>query len=465
MFTTISSPAPQVQTSANSLTVLPQIGYFIPLAKKFKELGVCCPVIASALLQKINYWTDQKCGHQTADKRRWIYNTYEEWGKQLGVDKQIIGKCVRSLVRHGLLFKECFASLRHQIVDKLSDIWHSHRTTSWLSIDVGAVHNLFQELPEPALGAEVLNGISNNSKQNNAKLKIELSSIYINNSISTHGEGADKEIEVILDPWEESEEIKEEILQHYSPPLEEKSQTQVINKPLCTDKPPQSSAVPNYRNYEQDRDPYPWEVSPGKPIEPFRLWRAKMYELNPNPSIAHDALTKAWTEFYNDPFRTTHNLFSQYLEYENRMVENCRARQEAGSEVILSERYARSLPEPTKENLNILKNNLQQLKANGEVRVAVINEGATSSSQSISLLEVEDKKLKQLKPLPFKGFAKIDEAKEDIPSDRAISLINEAFNSGKMLKVRSFVKRFEQYVILTEKGVKRRTWATGQKYQ
>lgn len=448
---TISSPAPQIQSSANFLTgICLNHGYYYPqLVRKLKKLGICCPVIASALLQKLNYWTDQKCGHQTADSRRWIYNTYEEWGQQLGVSKQTIGRCVRSLARHGLLFKECFARLRHQIIDKLSDIWHSYRTTSWLSIDVGAIHNLLQESLEPALGAEVLNGISHNSKQNNAKLKTELSSIYINNSISTHGEERDKEIEVILDPWKESEAIKEEIPQHYSPPLEDKSQIQPINKPLCKDKPPQSSTIPNYRNYKQDRDPYPWEVSPGKPIEPFRLWRAKMYESNPNPSIAHDALTKAWTEFYNDPFRTTHNLFSQYLEHENRMVENCRARQEAGSEVILSERYARSLPEPTKENLQILKSNLQQLKADGEVRVAVVNEGVTSSSVSIALQDVEDKK--QLKP--FKGFAKIEEERIDAPSDRAMELINEAFNAGKMVKVRSFVKRFENYVTLVEYGV------------
>lgn len=202
MENTITPNDSQNQILATFLTGTQQTGYYPQLVKKLKEMGICCPVVASALLQKLNYWNTKESGHLTSDRRRWIYNTYEEWGKQLGVSAQVIGKVVRSLVRHNILFKECFAHLRHRLVQKLGEIWHTYRTTSWLSINVEEVnkllgnkvdiYHLVRILPKssfllpcplkPASRAEVTNRTMHNYKQNNAKLQTELPSIYKKNT-------------------------------------------------------------------------------------------------------------------------------------------------------------------------------------------------------------------------------------------------------------------------------------------
>lgn len=88
----------------------------------------------AVVLQQIHYWLGISKHH--IEGRTWVYNTYEEWQKQLPFwSVSTIKRTIRSLEMLGLLLSENWNQMK---MDK----------TKWYSIDYEKLHKFEDSLPE-----------------------------------------------------------------------------------------------------------------------------------------------------------------------------------------------------------------------------------------------------------------------------------------------------------------------------
>lgn len=92
-------------TEKNGSKLLPADPVLMAQHILIKEYGRTCAMF----LQQVHYWlTYDKLGTDY-DGQHWIYNTYEEWAKELCLSERTIKRCVRTLRDKGIILVEKLA--------------------------------------------------------------------------------------------------------------------------------------------------------------------------------------------------------------------------------------------------------------------------------------------------------------------------------------------------------------------
>jgi|GEM_PF-3921885 len=433
---------------------------YIPgLSKALKELGICLPYAASAFLEKLDYWQSLGCGYRTSDGIRWIHNNYSEWANQLGLSKQQVGRVVRSLCSIGILLKENYASLCKRLRDKPSGAWHSHNTTSWISINFDVLRELcgfISKESKPALGTEVQNQISQNLEVNNAKSKTELSTIYTKTHNSTQKPEKEKNKSVdntIPDPWEQSETNSVAV-----DCQDDVKEINEINPQIVSvdPKPPRCSEIPKNRKIEQ-REPYVWEYEINKPHKLFIKWLANTHFKPQGGHWASGANIYAFSYINNHPEAVEEVLYPEFLTWMARLRDNANQQQAADIIAILPSWFAED-PDASEDNNRQIINDFDLLIKRG-AELAIPGNTAPGSRQSVPFLQGEEAKtiqpMSELKP-------RLTQAQEQAVTDEQLAMVNERWKKWKANEdkkaatiVKTFVHLHSQFVKITDAGVVR----------
>jgi hypothetical protein len=196
-----SSTSPTIQALEPYLSQVPALTllYYPILAAALKNFGIPHSGEAAVFLNQLAFWLSTDSGHSTKDGRKWIYNSYADWTQQIAsLSEYQFGLMVRALQVLGFIEKSCYAHLRWELVEQSPVAWHTHNTSSWMTLCVERIVELTnwhpfgeeispspQQSPESASSTEIANAISQSSNNNSAKLRLQFPSIYKENSIFT----------------------------------------------------------------------------------------------------------------------------------------------------------------------------------------------------------------------------------------------------------------------------------------
>ncbi|WP_010302089.1 DnaA N-terminal domain-containing protein [Candidatus Odyssella thessalonicensis] len=115
----------------------------MPVAKKVNSIIVVRPEVVrhfgattAAFLSQLNYWITVTRSGIIHNGKRWVFNTAEQWSKQIGVSDRQIRRIVASLRDAGVL-----------LVAKLAD-YKSNRT-NYYTINYERLNQLFEQLKIP----------------------------------------------------------------------------------------------------------------------------------------------------------------------------------------------------------------------------------------------------------------------------------------------------------------------------
>ncbi len=384
-----------------------------PLCEALTNLGVKQPQCATLLINQLHFWMNTSAGCSTKDGTKWIYNRYQDWLKQIpGLSVWMFGEVTRSLANIGIVIKETFAGLEKSFV-KPPRNFHKDNQTSFLTLDIDRLRSLAEAmgyslsewlgvLPKANIATATLQDCYSKEAsllQQESTIYTEKTHISISDTQSQKkktGKFINKTPEASQykdDPWAES--------------LEQPSQPVAYQEiPQAVEQSPQEDTnaleVREVRNrklsHKKDdtvREPYVWEVEVGKPLAKFQRWRANRHYKRQGKHWETGAYSNAYSEFYNNPVRTTNSLFPEYMEHCNKETQSVEQNQAHGLDGILSSDFI-PLPEPTEENLQQIKENyIEVIKAGA--RVAIESNGVPGSTQTISFAEAEAHK--RLKPL------------------------------------------------------------------
>ncbi len=267
-----SSTSQEIQAFEPYFSQVPALTllYYPALAAALKNFGIPHSGEAAVFLNQLAFWLSTNSGHTTKDGRKWIYNSYADWTQQIAsLSEYQFGLMVRALQELGFIEKSCYAHLRRELVEQPPVAWHTHNTSSWMTLCVERIVELTnwhpfgeeispspQQSPESASSAEIANTISQSSNNNSAKLRSQFPSIYKENSISTKNGKPQKEKEKAyyekledFDPWLDEPQDnpietrnlnnsstlpKESPEGHFSAPRCTTSNTNTTNRPFTT---------------------------------------------------------------------------------------------------------------------------------------------------------------------------------------------------------------------------------------
>lgn len=145
----------------------------------------------------------------------------------------------------------------------------------------------------------------------------------------------------------------------------------------------------------KNRDLYVWEGQIGKPYPVFLAWRADSHYKPQGGKWESGAYDFAYSEFYNNPDRTTNSLYPQFLAYVDTIANNCNQLQSADIQAALPSCFV-ALPEPTFENSEVLMGNVAALVERG---AEVVVPSKTPTSQTMSFEEAQNQEIKPLAKL------------------------------------------------------------------
>lgn len=143
------------------------------------------------------------------------------------------------------------------------------------------------------------------------------------------------------------------------------------------------------------RDLYVWEGQIGKPYPVFLAWRADSHYKPQGGKWESGAYDFAYSEFYNNPDRTTNSLYPQFLAYIDTIANNCNQLQSADIRAALPSCFV-ALPEPTIENSKTLMGNVAALVERG---AEVVVPSGAPTSQTMSFEEAQNQEIKPLAKL------------------------------------------------------------------
>ncbi|MEA5574486.1 hypothetical protein [Calothrix sp. UHCC 0171] len=217
-----SSTSQEIQALEPYFSQVPALTllYYPTLAAALKNFGIPHSGEAAVFLNQLAFWLSTDSGHATKDGRKWIYNSYADWTQQItSLSEYQFGSMVRALQELGFIEKSCYAHVRRELVEQSPVAWHTHNTSSWMTLCVERIVELTnwhpfgeeispspQQSSESASSTEIANTISQFRNNNSAKLRSQFPSIYKENSISTKNAKTTKEktysqeLEV-SDPW------------------------------------------------------------------------------------------------------------------------------------------------------------------------------------------------------------------------------------------------------------------------
>lgn len=171
------------------------------LAAALKDLGIRHPGEAAVFINQLAFWHNTTAGELTRDGRKWIYNSYEDWTSQLpSLKPWQLGTMVRDLESLGMIQKSCYAHLRQELLND-SVAWHTHNTSSWITLDVERIIELTNWHPikaqivqslKPLPCTEIENRTTETSESNTAPLETQQRSIYIENKKVSESSSAQK---------------------------------------------------------------------------------------------------------------------------------------------------------------------------------------------------------------------------------------------------------------------------------
>lgn len=202
--------------------------YHPALAAAMKRLHVHHPGEAAIFLNQNAFWLQTNSGILTRDGRKWIYNSYEDWREQIpSLSASQIGKMVRELEGLGLIEKNCYAGLRHELVERPPVAWHPWNTTSWITLNVEKLVELchwhpfgdtrkvrasqrkdkeqsFENPHKPLPDAEIAITTSKDCNFDDEKLQVQLPSIYRENQKFTVADASETSLETLIPTDDES---------------------------------------------------------------------------------------------------------------------------------------------------------------------------------------------------------------------------------------------------------------------
>jgi hypothetical protein len=219
-----SSTSQEIQALEPYFSQVPALTllYYPTLAAALKNFGIPHSGEAAVFLNQLAFWLSTDSGHATKDGRKWIYNSYADWTQQItSLSEYQFGSMVRALQELGFIEKSCYAHVRRELVEQSPVAWHTHNTSSWMTLCVERIVELTnwhpfgeeispspQQSSESASSTEIANTVSQFSNNNSAKLRSQFPSIYKENSISTKNAKTTKEKEKtysqeleVSDPW------------------------------------------------------------------------------------------------------------------------------------------------------------------------------------------------------------------------------------------------------------------------
>lgn len=171
------------------------------LAAALKKLEIRHPGEAAVFINQLAFWHNTTAGELTRDGRKWIYNSYEDWTQQLpSLKPWQLGTMVRDLESLGMIQKSCYAHLRQELLND-SVAWHTHNTSSWITLDVERIIELTNWHPikaqivqslKPLPCIEIENRTTETSESNTAPSETQQRSIYIENKKVSESSSAQK---------------------------------------------------------------------------------------------------------------------------------------------------------------------------------------------------------------------------------------------------------------------------------
>lgn len=331
------------------------------LAKIFQECGVYRYNEASILIKQLTYWISNSYGRLAHDGKRWIRNSYKEWVKQITLSTQQMGRLIRSLCSLGIIEKSKLSELRPAFLsrDGLYDTSDCDQT-SYITINYDKLIELCKKAEIPVV-VDCSQVNSDDSPVNDDDSRVNNDLYNKETSISTPSGAQEKENLIDVDPWEEvDQEIK----------LKQK--------------------VP-----EPTRDKYVWESDVGQPIALFQRWWANKHYKPQGGKWETAAEPYAYSEFYKNPERTLTTLFPLFLKEHEQIASNCNQLEANGIKAVVPSHFIPN-PDPTEENVNQLKENLQTCFEKG-AEIAVDNKSTTQSTRSVPLQQKKD--IRPLLPL------------------------------------------------------------------
>jgi len=413
------------------------------LGRSLKELGFCYPAEGALWLQQVVYWLKKQMGYVMKNGQRYIYNSYADWTKDqiTSLSPWEFGKMIRQFRQWGWITTACFAHLMDEFVnpEEVPEEFHPYKTSTWVSLNDKVIESAIGWNPfseeintptgteslKPAPGAEIANATTGCCNHKDAPLQTPTPSIYKKNktqpNISLEAKernyfsGENKIEEVSQDgrvgnttEYKYSDTPTEKDKPSL-PGKDKKSSSQdKFSAPLSakfknSEKPNNSRQTLPVKKVEVDRQLYEWEIAQGRPYDVFLRWWADRKYVPQGGRWEVDALGNAYSEFYNNPNKTTAVTFPQFMEFMAQVASNENQARFAGLKVILPSCF-KVLPIPTHENVQQLMANIQVLIDDG-ADVAVRQEIATPScQQSISYEEALDGTIKPLADLKSPKF-------------------------------------------------------------
>ncbi|MBN3925630.1 hypothetical protein [Nostoc sp. NMS4] len=418
MTTAFAPETQEINASAKSknLTLI----YSPELARAMKELNVCHPAEACILINQLAFWMQSGYGYRTEDDRKWIYNSYEDWTSNqfTSLSPWNFGKMARELEALGIIEKDCYVRLKKHLVTKPPH-WHPDLTSSWMTLDVerlfeltGCFPHCYGKSPNPLLDAEIANAMTRDCDRNDAKLQTQFPSTYKENSISTQDREIEKER--VLDKNQENQELDQwldfdpwsdepPINTHYVGSLEQKplndhtdssegecsaapppSFEKLVTEPKCDSVAgvgfkKKSDSSPEVKDQAQQV----WEIAPKRPFPVFLHWWADKKYKPQGGKWEAAAISNAYSEFYKDCDRTTVAIFPEFLEYMQRVAQNCNQQVASGIKAILPSCFV-AMPEANHQNVRQVMVNIQELVDKGAQVALPTNSVTPACTQSMS---------------------------------------------------------------------------------
>jgi hypothetical protein len=405
--------------------------YIPELAAALKELGVPHPGEAAVYLSQQAFWMKTNSGIFDRAGIKWIYNSYSQWVEQIAsLSEYQFGKMVRALEGLGLIFKSCYAHLRHNLETK-PEGFHPWQTKSWITLNTPRIVELTgwnpfgtdvlfdKESPQPATSAEIANTTTRDCVHNDARLRTQFPSIYRENSISTKDEQVkEKEGDVTTkegigslqeDLWADAVEETQDLVVPLvvKNPFTEQSDSQFVKSSAlahttettnntkldatcslnttkiairdvsdCVEK-----RTPSLKGLDVKRSLYVWEDALGRPNEIFLNWWASRHYKPQGGKWETGARSYAYSEFYNNPARAD-VIYQEFLQFFDTVANNAHQQQNQDIQAILPSCLIQ-YPEVNQENKEQVASNIATVAARG-AGVALPN-NVPGSKQHISI--------------------------------------------------------------------------------
>lgn len=385
-----------------------------------RDLDIRHPAEAAIFVNQLAFWLETDSGYKTKDGRKWIYNSYEDWTKtQFGsLSVYQFGTMIRDLEALKIIEKGNYASLRSYLISKIPGTWHPDQTQSWITLNLECLieltgYNPFEETWKPLQSAEIANTTSEDCDRNEAGLQTQLPTIYTEkNSISTQNGKIEKERildvnqenqvfdqSVDFDPWQDEPTPDT----HYAVKQEEKPLSNEIDpgEDECSAAPPPDfenliteskyDSVPGLgfkkksdsSSKTKDQAQQVWEIAPKRPYPVFLNWWADKKYKPQGGKWEAAATSNAYSEFYKDCDRTSVTIFPEFLEYMQRVAENCNQQIANGIKAILPSCFV-TMPEANLENVRQVMVNIGELVDKGAQVALPTNSVTPACTQSMT---------------------------------------------------------------------------------